>query len=365
MKTRPQDQILKPGELFERSLAVILHGQHASGAYVASPNFPTYDYCWFRDGAFIAYAMDRAGEHASARRFHDWAATAVLRHADRARRAVEKGHAGLPLAAEDVLHTRYTLEGQEAQEEEWPNFQLDGFGTWLWALDQHLRLSGQPAKADWLQAAGLTVEYLAALWSRPCYDCWEEYPDQVHLHTLAAIYGGLASPARLAVQEQDGTLQAIREYVFEHGTYDGYFVKFVGSYTVDASLLGLSTPYRLVTTDDPRIRATVQRIEKSLVHGGGVHRYPTDTYYGGGEWVLLAGWLGWYYAENGETDRASELLAWMAAQADDQGRLPEQVPASLIDPNYLGPWVRRWGPIASPLLWSHAMYLVLRCALAD
>jgi hypothetical protein len=23
------------------------------------------------------------------------------------------------------------------------------------------------------------------------------------------------------------------------------------------------------------------------------------------------------------------------------------------------PWQRKWGPVATPLLWSHAMYLVL------
>jgi len=28
-----------------------------------------------------------------------------------------------------------------------------------------------------------------------------------------------------------------------------------------------------------------------------MHRYADDTYYGGGEWVLLATWLGWYYVE--------------------------------------------------------------------
>jgi len=41
------------------------------------------------------------------------------------------------------------------------------------------------------RAAGLVANYLTALWQLPCYDCWEEYPDKMHPHTLAAIYGGL------------------------------------------------------------------------------------------------------------------------------------------------------------------------------
>jgi GH15 family glucan-1,4-alpha-glucosidase len=49
----------------------------------------------------------------------------------------------------------------------------------------------------------------------------------------------------------------------------------------------------------------------------------------------------------------------MQAQADEHGQLPEQVPATLIDPNYYQPWVRDWGLPASPLLWSHAMYVIL------
>ena len=58
-------------DLFQRSVEIILQNQSATGAYLASPNFDTYRYCWFRDGAFIAYAMNLAGEHESAQRFHN------------------------------------------------------------------------------------------------------------------------------------------------------------------------------------------------------------------------------------------------------------------------------------------------------
>nr|MBI2904378.1 glycoside hydrolase [Chloroflexota bacterium] len=44
-------------DLYRQSIEIILRNQTASGAYLASPNFPTYHYCWFRDGSFIAYAM--------------------------------------------------------------------------------------------------------------------------------------------------------------------------------------------------------------------------------------------------------------------------------------------------------------------
>ena len=349
--------------LYQRSIEIILTHQAPSGAYVACPTFPTYSYAWFRDGAFCAYAMDLAGEHESARRFHAWAAGVVNARRERVERAIEKTRAGLPLREDDILHTRFTLDGDEAptqaREGEWPNFQLDGFGTWLWALCEHQQLTGAALPGDWLQAARLASEYLAALWQQPCYDCWEEFPDRVHTHTLAAIYGGLQAFARLSGMDLAGTLDSIRNNVLAHCTADGHFIKFPGSAQVDASLVGLATPYRLVQPDDPLFLATLACIEGDLVRGGGVHRYPSDTYYGGGEWVLLAGWLGWAHAESGYATRARELLGWMAAQADPRGELPEQVAASLNNQAYVDEWVQRWGPSANPLLWSHAKYIIL------
>ena len=148
--------------------------------------------------------------------------------------------------------------------------------------------------------------------------------------------------------------------MLEHGVSAGHLVKFVGSEVVDASLVGVATPYRLLAPDDPVMEATVVCIEADLHHpGGGVHRYATDTYYGGGEWLLLTAWLGWYYAEVREFERARELLSWVEAQADEEGNLPEQIPHSLNDPAQYQTWRDKWGDIAKPLLWAHAKYLIL------
>jgi GH15 family glucan-1,4-alpha-glucosidase len=214
------------------------------------------------------------------------------------------------------------------------------------------------------RAVDLLVDYLSALWQVPCSDCWEEFPEAVHPHTLAAIYGGLRAAKGITDTDLTPVRTAIRDYVLDHNLGDGHFVKFQGSKAVDASLTGLALPYRVFPLEDERVRATIACIDSTLrVGGGGVHRYPTDTYYGGGEWVVLAGWLGWYYAEVGESAKAMELLTWMEAQADMKGDLPEQIPQTLNDPTYYEPWRERWGPIAQPLLWSHANYLILYKAL--
>lgn len=346
--------------LSQRSTEIILQNQSVSGAYIASPNFPNYQYCWFRDGAFIAYAMDLVGEHNSAARFHAWVAKVIGHNLPLIENSINKGHRGEPLKAEDVLNTRYDVEGKPANGD-WPNFQLDGFGTWLWALSEHKRLTDSELPTIWLDAARLIAGYLSALWRLPCYDCWEEFPDNHHTYTLAAIHGGLRAYSSLSGTNFTPILEEIITQINTTGVADGHFTKFLGSNDLDASLLGLAVPYQLVNPQDSVMLATISAIESELRSSdGGVRRYPTDTYYGGGDWILLTAWLGWYYAKIGQRGKTEEALRWVEGQADAEGQLPEQVHSSFTSSEHYQEWVNRWGPIAKPLLWSHAMYIILK-----
>lgn len=349
--------------LLQRSIEIILQNQSESGAYIASPKFPNYRYCWFRDGAFIAYAMNLVGEHNSAARFHAWVAGVIDHHQPLIENAISKAKRGEPLGAEDVLNTRYDLDGKPA-DGDWPNFQLDGFGTWLWALNEHKRLTGSELPAPWLEAARLVAAYLAALWRLPCYDCWEEFPDKRHTYTLAAIHGGLRAYSSLSRTNFASILEEIIMQINTTRVADGHFTKFLGSNDLDANLISLAVPYQLVNPQDPVMLATISAIESELrSNHGGVRRYSADTYYGGGDWILLTAWLGWYYARIGQRTKAEEALSWVEAQADAAGQLPEQVPSDISSPEYYQEWENRWGPIAKPLLWSHAMYLILKQSL--
>jgi GH15 family glucan-1,4-alpha-glucosidase len=49
----------------------------------------------------------------------------------------------------------------------------------------------------------------------------------------------------------------------------------------------------------------------------------------------------------------------VARHALSDGRLPEQVSDHLLSPDLEPVWIERWGPVAAPLLWSHAMFLTL------
>jgi GH15 family glucan-1,4-alpha-glucosidase len=50
---------------------------------------------------------------------------------------------------------------------------------------------------------------------------------------------------------------------------------------------------------------------------------------------------------------------WAAGTEGPSGSLPEQVPNHLLAPELRDQWIERWGPVANPLVWSHAMFLKL------
>ena len=350
--------------LYQRSIEIILQNQSSTGAYIACPNFPIYYYCWYRDGSFTAYAMDLVGKHESASAFHKWAASTINANESTVNRAISKIDAGDEIGDSDILHTRYAVDGSFSQDE-WPNFQLDGFGTWLWALKEHSILSGQELSKEILSAVQLAAQYLSKLWKYPCFDCWEEFSEDIHTYTLGAIYAGFNACVSLIGEQYCDVRDQVREYILNNCVRDGKFVKYIGVNDVDGSLIGLGVPYRIVALEDPIMQRTVADIESTLRCNGGVHRYNKDTYYGGGEWLLLTAWLGWYYAKIGAVENARIILEWIESQANDWGWLPEQIPETLNDPSFFEVWQQRWGEIASPLLWSHAQYLILEHSLND
>ncbi len=57
---------------FRESIASLRDQQSENGAFIASPDFGEYQYCWLRDASFVAYALDRGGVHEASSRYHAW-----------------------------------------------------------------------------------------------------------------------------------------------------------------------------------------------------------------------------------------------------------------------------------------------------
>lgn len=344
------------------SVATILSLQNESGAYPASPTFSAYEgYSWFRDGSFIADAMSAYGEIESADRFHDWCSEILLSRREQIAAIVEASQAGNPVASSRMLSTRFTFSGDEGSDDWW-DFQLDGYGTWLWAVCEHSRRRAVPLDR-WYPAIELATDYLLSSWDRPCFDWWEEREDEVHVSTLGCIAAGLAG----VVADLDGQRQArvvtvlseIDMLIRTRGVANGHLSKWLGSTDVDASLVALISPLGAIPVDDVLTAGTIAAVDRQLNVGGGVHRYLLDTFFGGGQWPLLSCMLGLAFAATGDRSRALDQLRWAASTVTEGGQLPEQVDDHLLFPERQQEWIDRWGTVATPLLWSHAMFVRL------
>jgi isomaltose glucohydrolase len=349
-------------ELMDTSIAVIERCQHPSGGYIASPDYPSYRYCWLRDGSFTADAISRAGREVSATKFFDWYAGVIRERLPHIRDIVDRAGRGELVVDADLLPTRYELDGADGVEP-WANFQTDGYGTLLFTLVTHARRHDLPLD-PYRDVITATVGYLAAFGQRPCFDWWEESTEQRHTSTLVAVLAGLRAAAGTGLLDAACAARAtkvadeIEAVVLGDADRAGFLPKWIGSDEVDGSLLACIEPFGLLKPSDPLAVATIAKIRADITRDG-VYRYRGDTFYGGGEWPILTAWLGWVEAASGDPVAAGQRLQWIAAQATAENAIPEQVSTHAQSPDFVGEWERRWGPVATPLVWSHAMFLTL------
>lgn len=350
--------------LAETSHRVICTHQHPAGALPAAPTFSAYrGYAWLRDGGFTAEGISRYGDRAAAGRFHSWVAGVLTRRRDQVDSLVKRRRRGETVPVEDMLPTRFTFDGANGIDPWW-DFQTDGYGTWLWSVVTHADRHGEDL-ARWRAGLEVAVDYLTGFWDLPCYDWWEEHVERRHVSTLAAISGGLrevATSGLLDSSRREAALtasEAAREVILREGSYGGHLVKWLGSRAVDGSLPSCVVPFGIVPVGSDVATATLAAVAADLEVDGGVHRFSGDDFYGGGLWPLLSALLGWNLARVGHTERAWRHLEWIARQATPEGHLPEQVDDHLLHPEHQADWVVRWGPVATPLLWSHGMFLIL------
>jgi len=353
------------GGLLARSRDLIRSAQRPSGAYPASEAFPAYrGYCWLRDGSFIADAMSSVGEVDSAGAFFDWCAATIEARREEIGQIVAAARAGRPLPDRDMLPTRFRFDGRDG-DDDWWDFQLDGYGTWMWAVVAHARRHSLDL-TPWADALRLTVDYLVSSWSRPCFDWWEEHDEHVHVSTLGCVIAGLRAAIDSGVLGPDQAVLAAdavhgaRNLLRARGVRDGHLVKWLDGDALDGSLAALVCPLEVLDPISPLAVSTIAAIESELLADGGVYRFRADTFYGGGRWPLLTCFLGLARHALGDRDGAVACLEWAAGTATPERDLPEQVDGGLLlAPAQRQEWLERWGSVATPLLWSHAMVLRL------
>lgn len=353
-------------KLKEASIRIIKTNQAETGAYIASPNFRVYNYSWFRDGAFIAEAMSVSGETESALNFHKWATRVIIDREQKIASLIRKKRQGEEIAAEEHLHCRYKVDGQES-DEYWTNLQLDGFGTWIWSLDKFLTRGNALPLATY-RAVETLIGYLSTFWEIESYDWWEESFGHQHVANLGSIAAGLKACStweELSTESRNVAGQsanAILDLIQEKGLINGRLAKWINGEGLDSSLLSLIAPFGLIEGSSLIARSTIEAVSEELGTFG-TYRHKEDGYFGGGRWPLLSCFLGLALIEVGERAKAVEILGWIETIANDDLELPEQLESPLLFPEMRAEWIASWGEPAIPLLWSHAMYLCLASAL--
>ncbi|MEO8347070.1 MAG: glycoside hydrolase family 15 protein [Betaproteobacteria bacterium] len=298
-----------------------------------------YRYCWVRDATFTLYALLLAGYRDEARDWRHWLLRAAAGHP--AELQILYGVAGERELTERVLpwlpgylDSSPVRVGNAAAGQ----FQLDIYGELMDAM--HVaRSAGLDPDADAWSFQRTLANFLADNWQRPDNGIWESRGGLQH-YTYSKVMAWVAMDRAVKAIEEFGldgpvehwseTREQIHADVCARG-FDaarGSFVQFYGSRELDASLL-LIPQVGFLPADDPRIRGTIEAIERELVIDGLVARYHTEKSDDGlpaGEGFFLpcSFWLADSLLLLGRAAEAEALFERLLTLRNDVGLLSEE-----------------------------------------
>lgn len=305
-----------------------------------------YRFCWLRDATLTLLALMNAGYYDEARSWRDW----LLRAAAGAPSQLQimYGLAGerRPLEFEvpwlsGYASSRPVRVGNAA----YGQLQLDVYGEVMDALHQARKGGLHPSEADWSFQCKV-LQHLESDWRKPDSGMWEIRSEPRHF-TYSKIMCWVAFDRGIQAAEAFGmdapldrwkaARRAIHREVCERG-YNAELRSFVQSYDskeLDASLLLMPTT-GFLQIEDPRVRGTIDAVERRLFSDGFLLRYNTHTSDDGlpaGEGAFLACtfWLADAYTLLGRADKARTLFERLLGIRNDLGLLSEEY----------DPWARR------------------------
>jgi GH15 family glucan-1,4-alpha-glucosidase len=300
-----------------------------------------YRFCWLRDATMTLFAFMSANYYQEAHDWVSWLARAVAGSPEQIqimygiageRRLTEWQVAWLP----GYENSRPVRIGNDAHRQ----LQLDVYGEVMGAF--HLaRLGGVAAlETAWdLQLA--LLRQLESVWREPDESIWEVRGPRRHF-TFSKVMAWLAFDRAIKDAEKFGLpgpvehwkllRTEIRDEVCRRGYNEelGSFVQAYDGKELDASLLLLVLPeLGFLPPQDPRIRGTVEAVERHLMVDGFVLRYVTENGADGlppGEGAFLACsfWLVDAYTLIGRYNDAQKLFARLLGVRNDVGLLSEE-----------------------------------------
>ena len=298
-----------------------------------------YRYCWLRDATFTLLALMNAGYFEEAQAGHDWLLRAVAGSPDQVQ--IMYGiHGERNLLEWEVQwlsgyeNSKPVRVGNAASEQ----LQLDVYGEVADAM-LHAHLGGIPRNEIDVALHIALNEHLATIWQQPDQGIWEVRGEPQHF-TYSKIMAWVAfdravkTMEKFGVQGQVERWRDLRDTIHRevcqkaYNSEVGSFNQAYGSNQLDASLL-LIPQVGFLPCTDPRVRGTIEAIEKKLMYNGFVLRYRTENVDDGlpaGEGAFLACsfWMVTALRMLGRVEDARGLFERLLSLRNDVGLLAEE-----------------------------------------
>jgi GH15 family glucan-1,4-alpha-glucosidase len=305
-----------------------------------------YRYCWLRDATFTLYALLAAGYEDSARDWRAWLLRAV---------AGEPGELQIVYSIRGARRLPETelpwLAGYEGSvpvrlgNDAHGQFQLDVYGEVIDLLYTSHRYGIAPNADEWALAKEI-VGAVEDRWRQPDRGLWEIRGDPQHFtHSKVMAWVALDRAVRGVerlglegpVERWRATRDAIHADVCAHAfdSARGTFTQYYGSQELDAATLLLPI-VGFLPPEDPRVRGTVEAIERNLLRQGLVFRYTQGTPGdadglppGEGAFLACSFWLVDNYVLAKREPEARTLFERLIALCNDVGLLSEEYDPAL------------------------------------
>ncbi len=298
-----------------------------------------YRFCWLRDATFTLLALMNSGYTEEASCWHNWLLRAVagapanmqIMYGIMGQRRLLEWEAGWLPGYEGALPVRI---GNAAHAQ----LQLDVYGELIDAFHQARVAKLKLDDGSWdLECA--VLDHLAEVWDHPDNGIWERRgAGQHYVSSKVMTWVGFDRAIKSAEQfgfkaplERWRTLRdTIHREVCENGfdPVQNTFVMSYGSHLLDASIL-LLPAVGFLPGSDPRVRGTIEAIEKYMMRDGFVLRHdpreisdeiqPIE-----GAFLACSLWLADAYVLAGELGKAQAIFDRVVAIANDVGLLAEE-----------------------------------------
>ncbi|MCP1831071.1 GH15 family glucan-1,4-alpha-glucosidase [Bradyrhizobium sp. USDA 4532] len=298
-----------------------------------------YRFCWLRDATFTLLALMNSGYTEEAAAWHNWLLRAAagapanmqIMYGILGQRRLLEWEAGWLSGYEGAQPVR---AGNAAHAQ----LQLDVYGELIDAFHQSRMAKLKLDEENWSLECTV-VTHLADVWDQPDHGIWERRGTPRH-YVFSKVMCWVAFDRAIKSAERFGfkgplvkwrvLREAIHRDVCQRGFDPGLnsFVESYGSKLLDASLLLLPS-VGFLPSGDPRIRGTIDAVERHMMRDGFVLRHdprevsdevqPIE-----GAFLACSLWLADAHVLAGDVDKAQTMFDRVVAVANDLGLLAEE-----------------------------------------